>query len=122
MGGGVAGGDVYGDYPDTLALGNSLDTGRGRLIPTTSVDEYNAELACWFGVRNNSDLQDVLPNIRNFYSEGSAEPPVGFMASGGAGGNQTGGGAPGQGGGLDDPAGDLPGTGGDSGFGGDFGF
>ena len=116
MGGGVAGGDVYGSYPTSLALGNNLDTGRGRLIPTTSVDEYNAELACWFGVQNNSDLQDVLPNIRNFYSETSSQPPVGFMGNA-SGGNRTGG-APGQGGGIGNPGdGELPGDG-DSGLGG----
>ena len=82
MGGAVSGGQVYGDYPATLALGNNLDTGRGRLIPTTSVDEYNAELACWFGIENNSSLEAILPNIRNFYASGASQPPVGFMSGG----------------------------------------
>ncbi|MFN3193461.1 MAG: DUF1501 domain-containing protein [Aureliella sp.] len=87
MGGSVSGGDIYGDYPETLALNNDLDTGRGRIIPTTAVDQYNAELACWFGVANDSTLEDVLPNIRNFYSAGSSTPPVGFM--GGTGGSRS---------------------------------
>lgn len=81
MGGAVAGGHVYGEYPLSLAPNNILDTGRGRLIPTTSVDEYNAELACWFGVQNNSDLEDILPNIRNFYSNSASGLPVGFLNS-----------------------------------------
>ncbi len=83
VGGGVAGRQVYGRYPETLALGNSLDTStRGRLIPTTSVDEYNAELALWFGVANDSALVDVLPNIRSFYSESNNSLPIGFMFKG----------------------------------------
>jgi len=79
MGGSVAGGKVYGEYPLTLALNNSLDLGRGRLVPTTSVDQYAAELATWFGIPNTSVLQDILPNIREFYSEGTATRPIGFL-------------------------------------------
>jgi uncharacterized protein (DUF1501 family) len=79
MGGAVQGGKVYGTYPTTLALNNELDLGRGRLIPTTSVDAYNAELATWFGIPNNSSLTDILPNVRNFYSEGSSSRPIGFL-------------------------------------------
>ena len=79
MGGAVNGGLVYGNYPD-LGLGNSLDTGRGRLIPTLSTDEYFAELAQWFGVPNHC-LPDIFPNLNRFYSIG-ATSPVGFMAQG----------------------------------------
>ncbi len=75
-GGAVKGGAVYGAYPD-LGLGNSLDTGRGRLIPTLSTDEYFAELAQWFGV-SNADLTTVFPNLSRFYSVG-AQRPIGFM-------------------------------------------
>ena len=80
MGGSVSGGDVYGEYPLSLATGNPLDLGRGRLIPTMSVDEYAAELVMWMGIGNNSDLETVLPNIRNFYATGSTDSPVGFLA------------------------------------------
>lgn len=80
MGGAVSGGEMYGTYP-SLYDGNSLDTGRGRLIPTTSVDEYFAELALWFGVPRQ-DLELVLPNIRRFYDPGSSAPPIGFVAQG----------------------------------------
>lgn len=76
MGGSVNGGQIYGDYPD-LALGTELDLGRGRFLPTTSIDEFYAELALWFGVEA-SDLSLVLPNIGRFYSSGSGLP-LGFM-------------------------------------------
>lgn len=78
MGGGIKGGKIFGNFPVSLAPGNSLDLGRGRLIPTTSVDEYAAELAMWFGLDNDSTLEGILPNIRNFLSAGSP-PPLGFF-------------------------------------------
>ncbi|HZZ20791.1 MAG TPA: DUF1501 domain-containing protein [Opitutaceae bacterium] len=74
MGGAVRGGDIYGSVP-LLELGGPEDTGRGRWIPTTSVDEYSATLASWFGV-SASNLAVVLPNIGRF-----AVPNLGFMAS-----------------------------------------
>ncbi len=80
MGGAVNGGTIYGNYPDSLAAGNPLDVGRGRLIPTTAVDQYAAELALWFGMQNDSDLETILPNIRNFYASDSSAAPLGFMA------------------------------------------
>lgn len=76
VGGAVNGGNVYGTYPD-LYEGNLLDTGRGRLIPSTSVDAYFGELALWFGV-SPQDLPTVLPNVSNFYTP-SATGPLGFM-------------------------------------------
>ena len=76
VGGAVNGGHVYGTYPE-LALGSSLDTGRGRLIPTTSVDEYFAELALWMGV-SPSNLPLVLPNLSRFHDPLSG-PPIGFL-------------------------------------------
>lgn len=77
VGGAVRGNRIYGSYPD-LYIGNPLDTGRGRLIPSTSVDAYFAELALWFGVPA-SELETVLPNINNFYTPG-AEGPLGMFA------------------------------------------
>ena len=79
MGGPVQGGEIYGTYPQLFA-DNDLDLGRGRLIPTTSCDEYFAELAMWLGV-SNSDLANVLPNLDRFYSVGSGAP-VGFLGAG----------------------------------------
>lgn len=65
VGGAVKGGNIYGRMPD-LMLKGSQDTGtRGQWIPTTSVDEYNATLARWFGV-SATDLPLVLPNASRF--------------------------------------------------------
>jgi uncharacterized protein (DUF1501 family) len=72
MGGAVKGGDLYGRMPD-FSLKGPDDTGRGRWIPSTSVDEYNATLATWFGVKG-TDLPLVLPNLGRF-----ASPNLGFM-------------------------------------------
>ena len=74
MGDALLGGDVYGQYP-VLYAGGPLDTGRGRLIPTTSVDVYAAQLALWFGVPA-ADLELVLPNIGRFWTPGSSPSPL----------------------------------------------
>ncbi len=83
VGGAVQGKRIFGQYP-SLAINpasgpevNPLDTGRGRFIPTTSCDEFFAELALWLGV-SQSDLPLVLPNIGNFHTGSGA--PIGFMA------------------------------------------
>jgi uncharacterized protein (DUF1501 family) len=81
MGGAVAGGRLYGEYPTTLRSGSDRDVGRGRLIPTTSVDEYSAELALWFGITNDTRLEQVLPNIRNFgFARGLPSGPLGCLS------------------------------------------
>lgn len=72
MGGAVQGGDIYGQMP-SLVVNGPDDTGRGRWIPSTSVDEYNATLATWFGV-SATNLPVVLPNIGRF-----ARPNLGFL-------------------------------------------
>lgn len=78
VGGGVNGRQIFGQYP-SLYDSNPLDVGRGRLIPTTSADEYFAELALWLGV-GKSSLPLVLPNIERFYDINSVDWPVGFLA------------------------------------------
>jgi len=77
MGGAVKGKNMYGEYPN-LNLGNDLEIGGGVLIPTTSADEYFAEMALWFGISPN-DLSQILPNIGNFYDVSSSSKPLGFM-------------------------------------------
>lgn len=69
MGGAVKGGNIYGHYP-SLKIGDatgSIDSHstRGRLIPDTSVDQYSAVIANWFGVDSNS-LEAILPNLSRF--------------------------------------------------------
>ncbi len=77
MGGAVNGKKIFGKYPD-LYLDAPLDTGGGRFIPTTSTDEYFAELAMWYGA-SESDLPYILPNLENFWTPGQGTPPVGFL-------------------------------------------
>lgn len=73
MGGAVKGGEVYGTYP-TLSLGGPDDSGdEGRWIPTTSLDQYAATLASWFGVADG-DLPGIFPNLTNF-----GTPKLGFV-------------------------------------------
>lgn len=67
IGGPVNGGHVFGQYPD-IALGTNTDVGRGRQLPTISVDELHASLAYWFGIDSSNDLQAVVPNIGNYWS------------------------------------------------------
>lgn len=64
MGGAVNGQQIHGEMPP-LVIDGPQDTGRGRIIPTTSVDQYGATLAKWFGVANN-DLDSIFPNLSNF--------------------------------------------------------
>jgi uncharacterized protein (DUF1501 family) len=64
VGGAVKGGSIYGTFP-TIALGTAEDVGSGRLLPSTSVDQYAATFGTWFGVPD-TDLATVVPNISNF--------------------------------------------------------
>jgi uncharacterized protein (DUF1501 family) len=64
LGGAVKGGKFYGKAPQ-IGNGTEDDVGQGRLLPSTSVDQYAATLASWFGV-SAGDLSTVLPNIGNY--------------------------------------------------------
>ena len=41
------------------------DVGQGRLLPSTSVDQYAATLGKWFGL-SDAQLLDVLPNLGHY--------------------------------------------------------
>jgi uncharacterized protein (DUF1501 family) len=78
VGGSVLGHTFYGTYP-TLRLGGPDDTDggsspRGRWIPTTSVEQYAATLATWYGL-STADLPAVFPLIGRFPTAN-----LGFMA------------------------------------------
>jgi len=78
VGGSVLGGTLYGTYP-TLRLGGPDDTDggsnpRGRWIPTTSVEQYAATLANWYGL-SSADLAAVFPLIGRF-----AASNLGFLS------------------------------------------
>jgi len=71
VGGAVKGKQIYGT-PQVVSINNDSKlagydghVGQGRLIPSTSVDQYGATLASWFGVPAG-DLESILPNLRNF--------------------------------------------------------
>jgi uncharacterized protein (DUF1501 family) len=66
LGSSVLGREIYGSLPD-LALGGPDDAGGGRLIPSTSVDQYAATLARWFGLPE-AELGGLFPNLARFSS------------------------------------------------------
>ncbi len=72
VGGAVQGGRYYGTAPK-VSVTSTDQVGQGRLLPTTSVDQYAATLARWFGV-SPTEMVGLLPNIGNF-----ATADLGFM-------------------------------------------
>jgi uncharacterized protein (DUF1501 family) len=78
LGGAVLGNTIYGTYPNLAPGGpNDTDSGsnpRGRWIPTTSVEQYAATLANWYGL-SSADLSAVFPLIGRFPSSN-----LGFLA------------------------------------------
>ena len=87
VGGAVKGQAFYGTPPpvsvgNTSAAEDQWHVGQGRLLPSTSVDQYAATLARWFGVAD-TELAGILPNLKNFgAAAGRPDYPVnlGFMA------------------------------------------
>jgi uncharacterized protein (DUF1501 family) len=73
LGGAVNGGKYFGTAPQ-ISVNSDDQVNQGRLLPSTSVDQYAATLANWFGVAP-SELASIAPNIGRF---GNAN--LGFMA------------------------------------------
>jgi uncharacterized protein (DUF1501 family) len=86
VGGAVKGAAFYGTPPpvsvgNTAAPEDQWHVGQGRLLPSTSVDQYAATLARWFGVAD-SELAGILPNLGHFgAAAGRPDYPgdLGFM-------------------------------------------
>jgi uncharacterized protein (DUF1501 family) len=72
-GGGVAGQNIYGEYP-VVGANQANDVGAGRLIPTTAVEQYGGTLGRWMGL-SDSQVREVFPNFGNFGSN----PYLGLM-------------------------------------------
>lgn len=72
MGDSVMGNRIFGTMPE-LAIGSNDDIGEGRIIPTTSIDQYAATLARWYGL-SPSQVAVTFPSLANFNSA-----DLGFM-------------------------------------------
>jgi len=64
VGDAVKGRQLYGTAP-VVANNGADDVGQGRLLPSTSVDQYAATLGKWLGA-SDSDLLTLLPNLANY--------------------------------------------------------
>jgi uncharacterized protein (DUF1501 family) len=74
LGGAVKGKQFYGKAP-VIANNGPDDVGQGSLLPSTSIDQFAATLATWFGVANG-DLPYVMPNIVNW---SQSDRQLGFL-------------------------------------------
>ncbi|MEL7112175.1 MAG: DUF1501 domain-containing protein [Pseudomonadota bacterium] len=74
-GGSVQGKRLYGEVPFADVDSASYTKSRGRLIPTTSVEQYAATMGSWFGL-DSSELRTALPNLTNFNTS-----DIGFMGT-----------------------------------------
>jgi uncharacterized protein (DUF1501 family) len=64
LGGAVRGQRFYGT-PPVVANNGPDDVGQGRLLPSSSVDQYAATLGRWFGA-SDTDLLAALPNLAHW--------------------------------------------------------
>lgn len=102
VGGGVVGGRFYGNgcgfsgaasnyglvmpslvnpttpYGVPSANKNDPGDGNGRIIPTTSTDQYAATLARWFGL-DHTDIALIFPNLTNFSASSHYNPATNYL-------------------------------------------
>ena len=80
LGGAVNGGRMYGTYPlmtnyaNFNATNSDYADNRGVMLPNTSLSQYGATLAKWFGT-SDSDLDSLFPTLPNF-----AARDLGFLS------------------------------------------
>jgi len=80
LGGAVSGGRMYGqfplmtDYSNFNAVADDYADTRGSMLPSTSLAQYGATLAKWFGA-SDSQLNGIFPQLPSF-----AIRDLGFMA------------------------------------------
>ena len=71
-GGPLRGQQVWGQYP-VLELDGTQAVGRGRMVPTLSVNQVGSTLAQWFGLPSSS-VASIFPGIENF-----SQQKLGFL-------------------------------------------
>jgi len=64
-GGSLLGGRIFGQFPSLVLNGPDDANARGTLVPTTSVDQYAATLAQWFGVAPGN-VNGIFNYVSNF--------------------------------------------------------
>jgi uncharacterized protein (DUF1501 family) len=64
-GGPLLGGQIFGTFPSLVLNGPDDANARGTLVPTTSVDQYAATLAQWFGVAP-ANVGGIFNYVGNF--------------------------------------------------------
>ena len=72
VGGAVQGRNIYGSVP-VADFDHDQDAGGGRLIPTTSIEQFAEPLGRWFGL-DNSEIATALPNLGAF-----GAPPLTYV-------------------------------------------
>jgi uncharacterized protein (DUF1501 family) len=80
LGGAVNGGRIYGQFPlmtnyaNFNALADDYADARGTMLPSTSLAQYGASLARWFGA-TDAQLNGIFPQLATFVTH-----DLGFMA------------------------------------------
>lgn len=79
LGGAVLGGQIYGKFPlmnqaDSAYDPNAFADNRGVMLPSTSLAQYGATLAKWFGAPT-AQLTSLFPELANF-----GQQDLGFLA------------------------------------------